>query len=315
MLPPLSHLDEDEQLFRDSVLAFARDRIAPHVRQMDEESEFRSDLLEEMFQLGLMAIEIPEQYGGQDGDFFQAVLAIEALAEVDPSAAVIVDVQNTLVNNALLRYATGEQKQRFLPHLATDTLASYALSEPESGSDAFALKTRAVDRGDRYALSGRKLWITNAKEAGLYLLFATIDPAAGYKGVTAFLVEHALSSLLQELDLDELPLVSLLDTLERKLKSGTLKVLGKEIEGDIAFHAGKPYKAETKDGRRGAAAIERLLEVQDGQAIIDPNEREIGEREIAEGFSTIIARVRSAVGVVPPASSIRAPTVSPGLIG
>jgi butyryl-CoA dehydrogenase/short/branched chain acyl-CoA dehydrogenase len=146
---------------------------------MDEKSEFRADLLEEMFQLGLMGVEIPEQYGGQDGDFFQAVLAIEALAEVDPSAAVIIDVQNTLVNNALLRYADDEQKQRFLPRLAADTLASYALSEPESGSDAFALKTRAVDRGDHYALSGRKLWITNAKEAGLYLLFAT-----------AFLVER-----------------------------------------------------------------------------------------------------------------------------
>lgn len=193
MLQPLSHLDEDEKLFRSSVLEFARDRVAPHVREMDEKSEFRSDLLAEMFQLGLMAIEIPEQYGGQDGTFFQAVLAIEALAEVDPSAAVVIDVQNTLVNNALLRYAADEQKQRFLPRLAKDTLASYALSEPGSGSDAFALQTRAVDRGDHYALSGRKLWITNAAEAGLYLLFATIDPDAGYKGVTAFLVERDAS--------------------------------------------------------------------------------------------------------------------------
>ena len=187
---PLSQLEEDEQLFRESVLEFARDRIAPHVREMDEKSEFRPDILEEMFQLGLMGIEIPERYGGQDGTFFQAVLAIEALAEVDPSAAVIIDVQNTLVNNALLRYATDEQKQRFLPRLAKDTLASYALSEPGSGSDAFALRMRAVDDGDQYTLSGRKLWITNAQEAGLYLLFATIDPDAGYKGVTAYLVER-----------------------------------------------------------------------------------------------------------------------------
>ena len=190
MSGPLSLLDEESQLFRDSVLDFARDRIAPHVREMDAQSEFRADLLREMFQLGLMGIEIPEQYGGQDGTFFQAVLAIEALAEVDPSAAVIIDVQNTLVNNAVLRYGAEDQKQRFLPRLASDTLASYALSEPGSGSDAFALASRAVEDGDGYLLSGRKLWITNAKEAGLYLLFATIDPAAGYKGVTAFLIER-----------------------------------------------------------------------------------------------------------------------------
>ena len=187
---PLSQLDEEEQMFRDSVLGFASDRIAPHVREMDDQSEFRTDILLEMFQLGLMGIEIPERYGGQEGTFFQAILAIEALAEIDPSAAVIVDVQNTLVNNALLRNCTEEQKQRFLPRLAADTVASYALSEPGSGSDAFALTTRAVDRGDHYAISGRKLWITNAKEAGFYLLFATIDPQAGYKGVTAFLIER-----------------------------------------------------------------------------------------------------------------------------
>jgi butyryl-CoA dehydrogenase/short/branched chain acyl-CoA dehydrogenase len=190
MSAPLSILDEESQLFRDSVLRFARERIAPHVREMDAQSEFRADLLREMFQLGLMGIEIPEQYGGQEGSFFQAVLAIEALAEVDPSAAVIVDVQNTLVNNALLRYATEEQKLRYLPRLSADTLASYALSEPGSGSDAFALTTRAVEDGDGYLLSGRKLWITNAKEAGMYLLFATINPEAGYKGVTAFLIER-----------------------------------------------------------------------------------------------------------------------------
>ncbi|MCB1018411.1 MAG: acyl-CoA dehydrogenase [Acidobacteria bacterium] len=192
MHPPVSLLDEDSRLFRESVLEFARDRIAPHVRAMDDKSEFRQDILEEMFQLGLMAIEIPEQYGGQDGSFFQAVLAIEALSEVDPAAGVIVDVQNTLVNNALLRYATDDQKQRYLPRLAANTLASYALSEPGSGSDAFALTTRAREDGDAYVLSGRKLWITNAKEAGLYLLFATINPEAGYRGVTAFLVERSM---------------------------------------------------------------------------------------------------------------------------
>jgi butyryl-CoA dehydrogenase/short/branched chain acyl-CoA dehydrogenase len=187
---PLSALDEESLLFRDTVLRFARERIAPHVREMDAQSEFRADLLREMFELGLMGIEIPEEYGGQDGSFFQAVLAIEALAEVDPSAAVIIDVQNTLVNNALLRYANEDQKQQFLPRLASDTLASYALSEPGSGSDAFALTTKAVEDGHSYSLTGRKLWITNAKEAGLYLLFATINPDAGYKGITAFLIER-----------------------------------------------------------------------------------------------------------------------------
>jgi alkylation response protein AidB-like acyl-CoA dehydrogenase len=187
---PLTQLSEEELMFQASVRRFARERIAPHVREMDEQSLFRKDILREFFELGLMAIDVPEEYGGQGGYFFQSILAIEELAKVDPSAAVIVDVQNTLFNNAILRWSTEEQKRRYLPRLAKDTVASYALSEAGSGSDAFALATRAVDAGDHYRLTGRKLWITNAGEAGLFLLFANLNPESGYKGITAFLVER-----------------------------------------------------------------------------------------------------------------------------
>lgn len=190
MSSPLTLLSEDERMFQQSVRQFAREQIGPHVREMDETAHFRPAILKQFFELGLMAIEIPEEYGGQGGSFFQAVLAIEELAAVDPAAAVIVDVQNTLVINAMLRWATGEQKRRYLPRLAADTVASYALSEAGSGSDAFALQTRAVEDGDGYRLTGRKLWITNAAESGLFLIFATIDPAAGYKGITCFLVDR-----------------------------------------------------------------------------------------------------------------------------
>jgi alkylation response protein AidB-like acyl-CoA dehydrogenase len=169
---------------------FARERLAPHTRAMDDAGIFRQDLLRELFDLGLMAVEVPEEFGGQGGTFFQSILAIEELARVDPSAAVIVDVQNTLFHNAILRWANAEQKQRWLPRAAKDTVASYALSEAGSGSDAFALATRATEEGDGYRLTGRKLWITNAAEAGFFLLFATVNPAQGYKGITAFLVER-----------------------------------------------------------------------------------------------------------------------------
>ena len=185
----LTTLSEEELLFRETVTSFARDEIAPHVREMDERGEFRASLIGRFFELGLMSIETPEQYGGQGGSFFQAVLAVEALSTVDPSAAVIVDVQNTLVNNALIRWGSEEQKQRYLAKLAGDTVGAYALSEPGSGSDAFALTTRAEENGDQFEITGRKLWTTNAKEAGLFILFANANPEAGYRGITAFLIE------------------------------------------------------------------------------------------------------------------------------
>ncbi len=188
-LTALTTLTEEELLFRDTVTAFARDEIAAHVREMDERGEFRASLIGRFFELGLMSIETPERYGGQGGSFFQAALAVEALSSVDPSAAVIVDVQNTLVNNALIRWGSEEQKRRYLPKLAADTVGAYALSEPGSGSDAFALAAKAADAGDHFEITGRKLWTTNAKEAGLFILFANVNPEAGYRGITAFLIE------------------------------------------------------------------------------------------------------------------------------
>ena len=190
---PLTVLTEDEKLFQTSVRQFAREQIRPHVRAMDEAGVFRKDLIEQFFAMGLMGIEIPEEYGGQSGSFFQAILAVEEISAVDPSAGVIVDVQNTICNNALLRWAAPQQKARYLPRLAENTVAAYALSEAGSGSDAFAMATRAEDRGDHFLLNGRKLWITNAAEAGFFLLFANARPEAGYRGITAFLVEREFS--------------------------------------------------------------------------------------------------------------------------
>lgn len=187
---PLTHLSEEEQLFRETVRQFARQSIAPLVASMDEEQHFAPELLPQLFHLGLMGIEVPVEYGGSGGSFFEAVLAVEEISAVDPSVGVLVDVQNTLCINALVRWASDEQKKRYLPRLATDIVGAYALSEAASGSDAFALQTRAERRGDGYVLNGRKLWITNAREAGLFIVFATLDPAAGYKGITAFLIER-----------------------------------------------------------------------------------------------------------------------------
>jgi alkylation response protein AidB-like acyl-CoA dehydrogenase len=187
---PLTQLSEEESMFQASVRRFAAERLAPHVRAMDEAGIFRKELLTELFDMGLMAVDVPEEYGGQGGTFFQAIIAIEELAKVDPSASVIVDVQNTLFNNALVRWANDDQRRSWLPRAAKEAVASYALSEAGSGSDAFALTTRAVEAGDEYRLTGRKLWITNAAEAGLFLVFATVNPEAGYKGITAFLIER-----------------------------------------------------------------------------------------------------------------------------
>jgi alkylation response protein AidB-like acyl-CoA dehydrogenase len=186
---PLTTLTDDEILFRDNIRQFADDKIRPLVKEMDEKGVFNKDLVAEFFQLGIMGIEIPEQFGGGGAKFFEAILAVEELSRVDASAGVVVDVQNTLVNNALLRYGNPEQKKRYLPKMASDTVGAYALSEAGSGSDAFALQTRAALQGSDYVLNGRKLWITNGKEAGLFILFATMDPSAGYKGITAFLID------------------------------------------------------------------------------------------------------------------------------
>lgn len=192
-MTPLTLLTEEERMFQDSVFSFARERIAPGVARMDERAQMDQPLIEELFGLGLMGIEVPEEFGGAGSSFFNAILAVEALARVDASFSVLVDVQNTLVNNALLRWATDEQQRRYLPRLCSDWVGSYALSEAGSGSDAFALATRAEERSDHWRLSGRKLWITNANEASLFIVLANIAPEQGYKGITAFLVERGFS--------------------------------------------------------------------------------------------------------------------------
>jgi butyryl-CoA dehydrogenase/short/branched chain acyl-CoA dehydrogenase len=187
---PSTLLSEDERLLAASIAEFATAEIAPRVRAMDEHAKLDPTLLNQLFQLGLMGIEIPEQYGGQGGSFFDSILVVEELAKVDPAVSVIVDVQNTLVTNALMRWGTEAQKKHHLPKLAKDTVGSYCLSEANAGSDAFALSCAAQADGDHYLLNGQKLWITNAAEAGLFLVFATIDPTLGYKGITCFLVER-----------------------------------------------------------------------------------------------------------------------------
>jgi alkylation response protein AidB-like acyl-CoA dehydrogenase len=188
--PALSTLSDDERLFHDSVLDFASQEIRPRVREMDERAALDPALLTRLFDLGVMGVEIPEAYGGAGATFFYSVLAVEALSRVDPAVGVLVDVQNTLVVNALLRWGSPDQQQQYLTRMARDTVGAYALSEAGSGSDAFALTTRATERGDGFVLDGRKLWITNAAEAGVFIVFATVDPAAGYKGITAFLVDR-----------------------------------------------------------------------------------------------------------------------------
>ena len=186
---PLTTLSEDEQMFRSSVREFAEGEIRPRVEKMDEEGKLDPAIIKQCFDLGLMGIETPEAYGGAGANFFTAILAVEELSKVDGSVGVLVDVQNTLVNNALIRWGTPEQRDKYLKQLAASAVGAYALSEPASGSDAFALQTRAVDQGDHYLLNGRKLWITNGKEADIFVLFANITPEAGYKGITAFIIE------------------------------------------------------------------------------------------------------------------------------
>src|ERR1039458_6864715 len=245
---PLTVLTEDEKLFQTSVRQFAREQIRPHVRAMDEAGVFRKDLIEQFFAMGLMGIEIPEEYGGQGGSFFQAILAVEEISAVDPSAGVIVDVQNTICNNALLRWAAPQQKARYLPRLAENTVAAYALSEAGSGSDAFAMATRAEDRGDHFLLNGRKLWITNAAEAGFFLLFANARPEAGYRGVTAFLVEREFPGFQVGKKEDKLGLRAS-STCELILDN--CRVPRENVMGDV----GKGYKVAIETLNEGRIAI------------------------------------------------------------
>ena len=247
---PLTNLAEDEVLFRDNVRQFAEEKLRPLVREMDEKQVFDHGLIEQFFQLGLMGIEIPEQYGGGAGSFFEAILAVEEISRVDPSAGVLVDVQNTLVNNALLRWGNEDQKRRYLPRTATNTVGAYALSEAGSGSDAFAMQTRAELRGNEYVINGRKLWITNAKEAGVFVLFANVDPSAGYRGITAFLVEKEFSGFSVGKKEDKLGIRA----------SSTCELIMEDVhvpKANVLGESGKGYKIAIEtlnEGRIGIGA-------------------------------------------------------------
>ena len=190
VIPSLTELTEDEQMLQEAAADFAESVISPKIREMDEKAKLDPDLIRQFFEMGLMGIEVPEKYSGGGGTFFMSILAIEQISRVDASAGVFMDVQNTLVNNAFLRWATEEQKQKYLPLLSNEKVGAYCLSEAGSGSDAFALKATAKEEGDHFVLNGSKLWITNAAEAEIFIVFATVDPGEGYKGITAFIVEQ-----------------------------------------------------------------------------------------------------------------------------
>jgi alkylation response protein AidB-like acyl-CoA dehydrogenase len=273
---PLTVLQEEERLFQSAVRRFAQERLAPHVRAMDEAGCFRKDLLEEMFELGLMGVDIREEYGGQGGSFFQSILAIEELAKVDPAAAVIVDVQNTLVSNAIDAWGDAEQKKTYLSQLARQTVGAYALSEPASGSDAFALTTKATAAGEGFRISGRKLWITNAAEAGIFLVFATVDPGAGYKGITCFLLERGMKGFSVGKKEDKLG-IRASSTCELILDE--VAVSRSQVMGDL----GKGYKIAIEtlnEGRIGIAAqMLGLAEGALGHALKHARERkQFGQR-------------------------------------
>jgi alkylation response protein AidB-like acyl-CoA dehydrogenase len=246
----LTGLHEDEALFRDSVYEFADREIRPHVREMDEQAHIPRQLIDKLFALGVMAIEIPEGHGGAGASFFHAVLAVEALSRVDPSIGVLVDVQNTLVANALMRWGSEAIKERYLPSLAARTVGAYALSEAGSGSDAFALGTRAAEAADGFVLTGRKLWITNGREADLFIVFATVNPEEGYRGITAFLVERDFPGFTVGKKEDKLGIRA----------SSTCELLLEECRvprANVLGDAGKGYKVAIEtlnEGRIGIGA-------------------------------------------------------------
>ena len=249
-MPALTRLSDDEQLFRDSVYEFADREVRPLVSEMDEHAAIPRKLMDSLFGLGVMAIEIPEAYGGAGATFFHAALAVESLSRVDPSIGVMVDVQNTLVANALLKWGSDAQKQSWLTRLAAGSIGAYALSEAGSGSDAFGLATRAVERGDGFVLTGRKLWITNANEADLFIVFATIDPSAGYRGITAFLVERGFPGFTVGKKEDKLG-IRASSTCELLLEA--CRVPRANVLGDV----GKGYKVAIEtlnEGRIGIGA-------------------------------------------------------------
>jgi alkylation response protein AidB-like acyl-CoA dehydrogenase len=291
---PLTVLTEDETIFRDSVRAFAEAEVRPLVREMDEHAKIPRSLVDRLFDLGVMGIEVPESYGGAGARFFHAVLAVEELSRVDPSVGVLVDVQNTLVINALARFGNEDIRRRWLPALASDTVGAYALSEAGSGSDAFALTTRAREDGDAYVINGRKLWITNGNEANLFIVFATVNPDAGYRGITAFLVERGTSGFTVGKKEDKLGIRA----------SSTCELLFDECrvpKAQILGEIGKGYKTAIEtlnEGRIGIGAqMIGLAAGALGHAIKYTKERKQFGKAIAEFQGVQFQLARAAVDV------------------
>jgi alkylation response protein AidB-like acyl-CoA dehydrogenase len=269
--PPLTHLTEEEQMFRDMVRQFAEETVAPLVHDMDRDAKMDSGLISQMFELGLMGIEVPESMGGTDASFFTAALVVEEVSRIDPSVGVLVDVQNTLVNNCILRYGSEDVQQRFLPRLAADTVGAYALSEAGSGSDAFALQTRATEADGGWRLDGRKLWITNGDEAGIFIVFANVNPEQGYRGITAFIVER---------DTDGFSVGKKEDKLGIRASSTTeLMMDGCHVPADnVLGEVGKGYKIAIEtlnEGRIGIGA--QMLGL--SQGALDHTTKYVQERE------------------------------------
>lgn len=248
--PALTQLSEEEELFRSSIREFAEGEVRPRVEKMEHDAKLDKDLIQQCFELGLMAIETPEEYGGAGSTFFNAILAIEELARVDASTSVFVDVQNTLTTNAIIRWANDEQKKKYLPQMAESKVGAYALSEAGSGSDAFAMKTKAIEKDDHWEITGQKLWITNGNEAEIFVLFATVDPSAGYKGITAFLVEKSFEGFSVGKKEDKLGIRASSTT---ELILDSCKVPKENVLGEV----GKGYKVSIEtlnEGRIGIGA-------------------------------------------------------------
>lgn len=269
--PALTSLSEDEQLFRDAVREFAESELADRAIRMDEAAKLDDDLLPMLFEMGLMGIEIPEEHGGAEASFFTSILIVEELSRVDPAVGVLVDVQNTLVINAFNRWASDEQKARHLPSLATDTVGAYALSEAGSGSDAFALSCRATRDGDDWILEGQKLWITNGDEADIFIVFATMDPDAGYKGITAFLVETGMEGFSVGKKEDKLGIRASSTT---ELIFDGVRVPGANVLGEV----GKGYKVAIETLNEGRIGIGAQM-VGLAQGALDHTVQYVQERE------------------------------------
>ncbi len=269
--PPLTSLTEDERMFQEAVRNFAQSELPGRALRMDEAQQMDADLISQLFELGLMGVEVPERFGGTGSNFFTSVLVVEELSRVDPSVGVLVDVQNTLVINAILRWGTESQQEKFLTRLAADTVGAYALSEAGSGSDAFALACRAEKQGDEWVLNGHKLWITSGNEAGLFIVFANVDPEQGYRGITAFLVERDTPGFSVGKKEDKLGIRASSTT---ELVFENCRVPAANVLGEV----GKGYKAAIETLNEGRIGIGAQM-VGLAQGALDHTVRYVQERE------------------------------------